>query len=278
MVSTVSLVLIVLIVSIVCASWVLFAEADMYKTLGIKHKFAPVTCIFEPDHNHTGDPMGVIRAAENAIDNWEVALNEFSPDGNWFLFTTVIPFQYHDGLPPTNFPVCDILISFEESNPEGTSLGYAAINFSSSTHKYIHIISFLNGYDNNLKIIMPPIIIGQNTTYTDPITITLEKKEYPLTAIQNILTHEFGHGLGIGHYSITDAPLNNPWLRSIMYYSIDPFNEDILFPTYVDVKMAEKIYGKDGFGGHIPSYTPRTHWYTMGDADLCSWKCQKSLQ
>ena len=43
-----------------------------------------------------------------------------------------------------DFPVCDILISFEESNPEGTSLGYAAINFSSSTHKYVHIISFLN--------------------------------------------------------------------------------------------------------------------------------------
>ena len=270
--------LVIALFLLICISLIAFASADMYKTLGVKHKNAPVTCIFEPNHEHTSDPMGVITAAENAVDNWGSALNGFSPDGNWFLFTTVIPFQYHDGLPAANFPVCDILISFEESNPEGTSLGYAAINFSSSTHKYIHIISFLNGYNNDLKIIMPPIIIGQNTTYTDPITITLEKKEYPLIAIQNILTHEFGHGLGIGHYNITDAPLHNPWDRSIMYYAVNPFEEVALFPTYVDVKMTEKIYGKDGFGGHIPTYTPRTHWYTMGDEDLCSWKCQKAFQ
>ena len=70
----------------------------------------------------------------------------------------------------------------------------------------------------------------------------------------------------------------NPWDRSIMYYAVNPFEEVVLFPTYVDVKITEKIYGKDGFGGHIPAYTPRTHWYTMGDEDLCSWKCQKAFQ
>jgi len=274
MVSKLTIVAIVLIVSIVWMSWILIAHADMYKTLGIKHKLAPITCIFEPNHEHTSNPMGVLTAAENAVNNWESVLNEVSPDGNWYLLTTIIPFEYHDGLPVSNFPVCDILISFEKSNPDATSLGYASINFSNSWHKYVHIVVFLNGYDNDLTIIMPPITVGQNTV-EEPIVIKLVQKEYPLIAIQNILTHEFGHGLGLGHYSITDAPLVDPWMRSVMYYAVDPFNERVIFPSYADAKLTEKIYGEDGFGGKTVAYIPRVNWYTVGDADICSFKCNK---
>jgi len=269
--------LIIALFTLICISLISFASADMYKTLGIKYKASPITCIFEPNHEHTSNPMGVLTAVETAVDNWEAALNKVSPDGNWYLLTTVIPFEYHDGLPASNFPVCDILISFEESNPEATSLGYAGINFSNSWHKYVHIVVFLNGYDNDLTITIPPITLGQNITYDEPIVIKLVQKEYPLIAIQNIVTHEFGHGLGLGHYSITDAPITNPWSRSAMYYAVDPFNEEILYPSYVDVKLTEKIYGKDGFGGKTVGYTPRVHWYTMGDEDLCSFKCIRSF-
>ena len=106
------LVIAVCIVCLVWSSFIVFAYADMVKTLGIKHKDSPVVCIFEPDPEHTSDVTGVVNAAENAGDNWKSALNKYSPDGNWYLFTFVIPFEYHDGQPATNYPVCQILISF----------------------------------------------------------------------------------------------------------------------------------------------------------------------
>jgi hypothetical protein len=252
-----------------------FAYADRFDTLGVKYRDSPVVCIFEPNPEYTSSVTGVINTTENAINNWEYALNKYSPNGNWDLMTFVIPFEYHDGQPAKNYTVCNIMISFEEANWFDDSLGYASIDFSNSSHKFIHIISFLNGYDNNLKINMPTITIGENTTYDEPIAITLERIEYPLIGIQNILSHEFGHGLGLGHYSITDAPIVNPWDRSIMYYAVNPFNEDELLPTYADVKLVEKIYGDDGFGGSIPAFTSRVNWYTVGDVDICSFKCNK---
>ena len=88
--------------------------------------------------------------------------------------------------------------------------------------------------------------------------------------------HEIGHGLGLGHYKITDYPIygkDTPWLdASIMYYSINPKNDEIAEPKYVDIMMLEKIYGEDGFGGST-SPPIKVGYYTAGDVDICTHKC-----
>jgi len=290
MVTKLTLVAILCIVSIVGLSCILFANADQYRTLGIKHQTNPQICIFEPDSLYTNDVDGVVQATHNAINLWKDGLRTLNTEyyshihmsrdvtpvskGNWYMPVVEIPLEYHNGKTATQFPTCNILISFEYVNEESRSLGYTGIDFSKSKHKYTHIVIFLREIE---------VIRIFDWDLGSQISKTLEQKyirteiniiPYSLTSIQNTVTHELGHSLGLGHYSITDAPVsNNPWItRSVMYYAMDPHSEEIMIPKYVDIKMLEVLYKEDGFGGSISTGID-VGYYTVGDDEICTFKC-----
>ena len=88
-------VLLLIMVSIVCLSCLYTAYADQYKTLGIKHQGIPLTCIFEPHPQITDKSDEIIQAAELAVSSWETVLLSHSPNGVWFLYTTIVPIELH---------------------------------------------------------------------------------------------------------------------------------------------------------------------------------------
>ena len=272
MVSKVSIVSIVLIVSIVWLSCILLAYADQYKTLGIKHQSLPLTCIFEPHPQITDKPDEIIQAAEAAIDGWETALMTHSQNGVWSLYTTVVPIELHHLKSPYDFPQCNILISFEYASTE-TSLGYTGIHFNKSSHKFTHAVIFLNTFDVVPKIQITFGDSGGTTEIEEKIIID----ELSMSVIQNIITHEYGHALGLGHYNVTGYPIytnDKPWIEaSVMYYAMNPYNDEVMIPKYVDVKMLEKIYYTDGFGGTNVPKIPRIGHYSPGDIDICTFRC-----
>ena len=263
---------IVTIVSIVWVSCLYIAYADQYKTLGIQHKNIPLTCIFEPHPQITDISDDIITAAESAIKNWEVSLNGISPNGNWSLYTTVIPIEIHHLKDPYDFPECDILISFEYANTEN-SLGYTAINFHKSWHQFTHAVIFLNAFESTPKIQITFGDSGGTTEIGEKVVIN----ELSIPVIQNIVTHEYGHALGLGHYNVTNYPVytdEKPWIDySVMYYAVNPYDDEIMTPNYVDIKMMEKIYSSDGFGGNPITKIPRVGYYSPGDIDICTWRC-----
>ena len=271
MVTKVSIVVIVLLVSIVWMSCILSASADQYKTLGIRHSDNPVVCIFEPDILYTDKGEDIVNAAYASISLWQEELFKHSPDGNWRFLVVTIPLEDHKYKQASQFPACTILIAFEYTNEETRSLGYTYLDFSKSYHKYAHIVLFTH----DLKITHHYDVSdgGGEQSY---VKSTFEIKPFSIVALQNIITHEFGHALGLGHYQITDTPIytvDKPWQDiSIMYYSINPADIEVAEPKYVDIKMVETIYKKDGFGGSV-SPPLKVGYYTTGDSEICTHKC-----
>ena len=87
--------------------------------------------------------------------------------------------------------------------------------------------------------------------YKDPesgltkFEINLERQPLPIQTVYNIVLHELGHGLGLGHY---ESAYPNGLERSTMTPSLKPFADDAFGIKITDKFMLGYLYGTDGYG------------------------------
>ena len=268
----ISISLLVLSLSMVATVSAQYPEGgDRYETLGVRHSTNPHVCLFEPDPTGV-DPFywsNVQYQSWRALLDWQVAMTEFAPEGDWSMFIhSTVPFEEHENKTPDEYRHCTVFLTYEIENTKEDSkaLGQTGIDFKKSSHKFFYITVFLHhGQQNNIVLDLGGIKANPETGLTE-FTINLEKKELPMNSVYNIVLHEFGHGLGIRHYNAGDFPEPQGFahLRSAMTPSLDPFKMDQFFEiTTADKFMLVQIYGMDGFGNPNPIIIPDNCFFGM---------------
>lgn len=257
----VSLVLLVsslLTVSIVSAYAQYPQDGEKYETLGVRHDTRPNVCLFEPnptyvDWNYWKD---VEFESWKAILDWQIEMTKFTNGEDWsmHIFNTV-PYIEHWNKTPDDYRHCSIFLTYEAWNTKKNSgaLGLTGIDFKKSSHKFMYIVVYLHAVENN-KIVLDIGDIKENNNGTVKFDIKSEREELPLNSVYNIVLHELGHGLGLGHYT---KSVKDGYTKSVMFPSLDPFNEQQKFKiTMADKFMLTQIYGFDGYYKPHPIIIP----------------------
>ena len=227
----------------------IYAETEpnsKYETLKLRHATNPYVCLFEVNPELYDEWYKLKYITISAIEEWILKLEYTYPNGNWAVLVETISWEDHENKTVFDYPQCNIMINYEKSSNNKT-LGYTSLNFNTSWHKFMFINIFLESEKNITKIVV-------NEDYSSS-TVTKIQKSYPLSenTIKNIIIHEFGHGLGLGHFNLNRSMMSHT--QSVMIPAIKPFDENqVLSVTYIDLVMIGKIYGENGWNKPVPVF------------------------
>ena len=239
------------------------ADGDRFQTLKLRHNEAPDVCIFEADPSISFDRIYNFDVLTRvSVDLWVEALEKQYPKGNWELkVLDPIPFAEHDKASASDYPECNILITFDIIE-DSQRLGYTSIDFSNSNHKHMVITVFTHQFDPN-----------QTIMFTDDGKKIRNVIPHSLATIQSVIQHELGHAFGLLHYNITDPFANGESGndRSIMYPSLDPRVIGVIEIKQPVLLMLGEMYGTDGWGGYEYPVIIKQCDFTSGFMYNCEW-------
>ena len=221
-------------------------EYSKYDSLKLRHATNPYVCLFEVNPELYDDWYKLKYITIDAIEEWILKLEYTYPNGDWSVLVETISWEDHKTASALDYPQCNIMINYEKSSNNKT-LGNTGLNFNQSWHKFMFINIFLESQKSITKI-----VIGENYSSS---TITKIQESYPLSenTIRNIILHEFGHGLGLGHFNLNRSMMD--YTQSVMIPAIKPFDENqFLSVTYIDLVMIGKIYGENGWNKPVPVF------------------------
>ena len=200
-----------------------------YPAINYRLDGPPLYCIVEPVGVETKDRDNWVGSANNAVLDWNNKIASFVP---------------------------------ESSNPEYWEMNYKVIKVTDSRTDCSIFIEF---YD---EIKGSKSAFGYRTVgFFDPQveTISLFLKKIPYNETLNIIIHEVGHTIGLGHYVSDNDDENKKWrtaekMAPSIMIPVAHVNPEFQTITELDVSRVLELYGDGGFYAFSPKLiaTPPT--------------------
>lgn len=241
------------------------AHADYTDWLKIRiESDKPNVCIFEAESAKVDfNKRSIYKKTVEWIKKWSKELKKEDKIGNWDFTYELILNSTHFDKKEDDFTQCNIMILFDAENlspPESDlnmAQGYTYFDYSHSTHKYAVIDVFTWSPTNTIVLQeLDPNNMKKNPDGSVQIPLTFKYKPVSDDAIRIVLQHEFGHAMGLGHW--TDTTTND--FTSIMMPSFNPTSKkDVLKAIKItpdDIKALIELYGKNGFSKNYHDPVP----------------------
>jgi hypothetical protein len=207
---------------------------DPYETQSNRFIAKPTVCVVEPSDNlSTKDTKSVMDEAKKSVYDWIIPLHEKSNNPNkWAINYLEIPANKSFDLSS-----CNVIINFKnEMN--------AKVLPNLGTHKYMDRISYITIFYKTNQCVQSMMSCKTNN-------------DSLIAQIGATLRHEFGHAIGLGHYT-SDKSKNKEWFENpntapsiMLAYSKGLENEHV---TSGDINKVIEIYGNSGFvNRHLPN-------------------------
>ncbi|MDE1766445.1 MAG: hypothetical protein KGI27_09290 [Thaumarchaeota archaeon] len=241
---------------------VVFADqVNYFQSEDFKLDHSPTICAFEPqpDSQFPNLSQVLLSRTQYAVLDWQNQLNLGVPTRQpvWILNYKEIPSSQQYGFDDST---CDITIHYEreplDTNEQFQEAGVTNFSYSNQAN----IVIYYLGVD----VKQGETLVGHDANYNyyqyqyAPF-YTNHLASYP--QLDMTIRHELGHALGLGHYIVSSADLQNivtgqedtPSImvqdiinNGVVHYSITP----------LDVNEIKSIYGDNGFG-QPPSTTDK---------------------
>ena len=226
-----------------------FGYSITFEDWGNRIKEIPLVCIIEPTYENNeylteGFVERLMKETQWVIKEWEVHLKQSertSDKSKWEINQIIIPFEEQKEF---EYDKCYIFIHFKDKpeleNDWYKLLGKTQYEEGDTGRSDITI------YYADIKFCVTEDI---KFYYYDPC---YQDSRRIVQQIKNLIKHEFGHALGLGHYVADSIEVNIAWARgqisapSIMaVFTHQNFNENAITPK--DIEKVRSIYGEKGF-------------------------------
>ena len=219
-----------------------------YDYNGTKLDENPIICTIQPDDPELTEKEieRMMDQAKYAISEWENKLKKIDHKNKdlWEMEYVEISDKTLESI--SN---CDVTINFEEK-PQNEDWHFIFLGIAEPRG---------NGTQTDITIWYGMVGLSYES-YREDDTIFYWYEPYYTgevamdALLRDIISHEFGHALGLGHYESDDRELNNQWAEgSVPAPSImapimhqNPGDSQI---RPIDIEKLAELYGKDGFLG-----------------------------